>query len=255
MASGPAWGGWWPWLWGEGWGQSLPASGPILVAAGTWSLPLFPVLLSHPLNSSSYPIPYPLPPKSPFSFFPMPHANQLLNCFHWSGYTQEVVSFTKLKSYGFLVFLLCSNSGWLFTFGNPMLQLRFVVCVCVYDAVDPRASDGCVWVHCLKFKEKLIYTWLCCVTVAACGLSLVVASRGCSLLWCVGFSVQWPLVVELGLEAHGLRQLRHRGSVFPWHVESSQTRDRTCFPCIGRQILIHCTSGEISLTFSKQGKC
>ena len=28
-------------------------------------------------------------------------------------------------------------------------------------------------------------------------------------------------------------------------MESSQTRDQTCVPCIGRQILIHCTTREV----------
>ena len=28
-------------------------------------------------------------------------------------------------------------------------------------------------------------------------------------------------------------------------MEASQTRDQTCVPCIGRQILIHCTIGEV----------
>ena len=32
-----------------------------------------------------------------------------------------------------------------------------------------------------------------------------------------------------------------------WHVESSWTRDRTCVPCKGRWILIHCTTREILL--------
>ena len=32
---------------------------------------------------------------------------------------------------------------------------------------------------------------------------------------------------------------RHSGLVVRQHVESSQARDRTCVPCIGRQILIH----------------
>ena len=33
--------------------------------------------------------------------------------------------------------------------------------------------------------------------------------------------------------------------VAPQHVESSWTRDRTCVPCIGRRILIHCTTREV----------
>ena len=32
------------------------------------------------------------------------------------------------------------------------------------------------------------------------------------------------------------------GLVAPHHVESSQTRDRTCVTCIARQIFIHCTN-------------
>ena len=34
------------------------------------------------------------------------------------------------------------------------------------------------------------------------------------------------------------------GLVAPWHVESSWTRDRTCVPCSGRHILIHCATRE-----------
>ena len=34
-----------------------------------------------------------------------------------------------------------------------------------------------------------------------------------------------------------------------WYMESSQTRDRTCVPCIGRWILIHCASKEVCRCF------
>ena len=37
----------------------------------------------------------------------------------------------------------------------------------------------------------------------------------------------------------------HTGLVAPWHVGSSQTRDGTCVPCIGRRILIHCATREV----------
>ena len=40
-----------------------------------------------------------------------------------------------------------------------------------------------------------IYFWVCWVFVAARGLSLVAASRGYSSLWCVGFSLQWLLLL------------------------------------------------------------
>ena len=40
------------------------------------------------------------------------------------------------------------------------------------------------------------------------------------------------------------------GLVTPWHVGSSQTRDRTRVPCIDRQILNHCTSREVIFSLS-----
>ena len=41
-----------------------------------------------------------------------------------------------------------------------------------------------------------IYLWLRWVFVPAHGLSLVAASRGYSLLECVGFSLQWLLLLQ-----------------------------------------------------------
>ena len=41
-----------------------------------------------------------------------------------------------------------------------------------------------------------IYFWLHWVFVAACRLSLVVASGGYSSLWCTGFSLQWLLLLR-----------------------------------------------------------
>ena len=51
---------------------------------------------------------------------------------------------------------------------------------------------------------------------AACGLSLVVASRGYSLLWCAGFSLQWLLLLQStgsrseGFSSCGSRTLERR---------------------------------------------
>ena len=47
-----------------------------------------------------------------------------------------------------------------------------------------------------KFTYLFIYFWLCWVFVAACRLSLVAASGGCSLLWCADFSLQWLLLLR-----------------------------------------------------------
>ena len=83
-------------------------------------------------------------------------------------------------------------------------------------------------------------------------LSLVAASGGYSSLWCVGFSLQWLLLLwstgskRVGFSSCGTRdqQLWLTGLVAPRHVGSSWTRARTRVPCIGRRILNHCATRE-----------
>ena len=36
--------------------------------------------------------------------------------------------------------------------------------------------------------------------------------------------------------------MAHPVLVAPRHVESSRTRNRTCVPCVGRQVLFHCAT-------------
>ena len=59
-----------------------------------------------------------------------------------------------------------------------------------------------------------IYFWLCWVFVALRGLSLVGASGGYSLLWCVGFSLWWLLLLQgtrcAGFSSCGSWALEHR---------------------------------------------
>ena len=58
--------------------------------------------------------------------------------------------------------------------------------------------------------------WLCWVFVAAPRLSLVAVSGGCSSLGCVGFSLQWLLLLRstgsrhAGFSSCGSRALEHR---------------------------------------------
>ena len=124
----------------------------------------------------------------------------------------------------------------------------------------------------------IIYFWLHCVFVAACGLSLVVVSGGYSSLRCTGFSLRCLLLLRsVGSSLRWLLLLRSMGSrhasfsscstwaqqlwlvgsraqaqqlwctglVAPWHVGSSWTRDQTRVPYTGRQILNHCASREV----------
>ena len=62
-----------------------------------------------------------------------------------------------------------------------------------------QAARGAGWNFILFFINLFIYFWLHWVFIGARGLSLVVASRGYSSLWCVCFSLQWLLVAEHGL--------------------------------------------------------
>ena len=104
------------------------------------------------------------------------------------------------------------------------------------------------------FLIYFIYFWLHWVFVAACALSLVVASGGYSSLWCAGFSLRWLLLLQstgsrqVGFSSCGSRALERRlsscGARAPRHVGSSRTRARTRVPCIARRILNHCTTRE-----------
>ena len=61
-------------------------------------------------------------------------------------------------------------------------------------------------------------------------------------LQCMGFSLQWLLVAEHRLQGEGFSNCGTQALVAPWHMQSSQTRDRTHVPCITRQVLILCTT-------------
>ena len=90
--------------------------------------------------------------------------------------------------------------------------------------------------HSFSLFEKIFNFWLRWVFTAAHRLSPVAASGATLYLWCAGFSLQWlPLLGSCGTT----------GSVAPWHVESSRTRDRTHVPCIGRQTIIHSTTRQV----------
>ena len=106
--------------------------------------------------------------------------------------------------------------------------------------------------HSLIFLTHLfIYLFMAVLALRCCewGLLFVVVH---GLLTAVA-----SLIVEYGLQAHRLQQLQHTGSraqaqylwrtglVAPQHVGSSQTRDRTHVPCIGRRILNHCATREV----------
>ena len=136
---------------------------------------------------------------------------------------------------------------WLYKFTLPPTVYKGSL----FSTSSPTLVIACFFIY--------LYFWLCWVFIAACGLSLVAASRGYSSLQCAGFSLQWLLLLwstgsrRTGFSSCGTRaqqlwlmgsraqaqKLWRTGLVAPWHVGSSQTRARTRVPCIGRQILNH----------------
>ena len=75
-------------------------------------------------------------------------------------------------------------------------------------------------------------------------LSLVVAS-GSSLLWSMGFSLHWLLLLQSTRSRCMASSFWYMGLDALQHVESSWTRDQTLVPCIGRWILYHWTTREV----------
>ena len=92
---------------------------------------------------------------------------------------------------------------------------------------------GC-WILANDFLIILCIYFLAVLGLHCCeGFSLVVVSQDNSLLLCWGFSLWWLLLFQStgSVVVRTLLALRHVGS--------SQTSDRTCVPCIDRQILNH----------------
>ena len=102
----------------------------------------------------------------------------------------------------------------------------------------------------IKKKQKTIYFCLCWVFTATLGLSSVAASRGFFPLQCAGLLIavaslvenckhhrnpkkqqklRWLLLWSTGSGAQP-QEFLGRGSVAPWHVGSSWTRDGTRVP-------------------------
>ena len=86
-------------------------------------------------------------------------------------------------------------------------------------------------------KEEIIFG--CTGSLLQCTSLSLIAEHGLLLLWSTGF------------RRAGFSKLWFLGLTALQHVESSQTRDGTHVPCIGRQILSHWTTREVWSTFLK----
>ena len=96
---------------------------------------------------------------------------------------------------------------------------------------------------------KSLFFWLCWVFIAGPGFTElqqagVTLHCGAWASHCGGFSCYGARAL-----ATWAWQLWFVGLVASGHVASSQTRDRTSVPCIGRQILNHWTTREVLTLF------
>ena len=102
-----------------------------------------------------------------------------------------------------------------------------------------------IFFHC-RF-QKALFIWLHWAFIAACGLSLVVISRGWFLVQCLGFSLQWLVLLQhagcraCGLSSWSAQTLLSRGM---WDVPWPGIEPMSC----GRQILHYWTTWEVLLS-------
>ena len=116
------------------------------------------------------------------------------------------------------------------------------VCLYIYFCLQ--------WVFNVACELSLLWqaeATLCCVTGASHCRAQTLGTRtsvvaACGLCHCGLWALKHAGFNSCSMQA---QQLWHLGLVLPRHVESSQTRDPSHVPCIGRQFLNHCTTREI----------
>ena len=145
-----------------------------------------------------------------------------------------------------------------------LLPFFFFVAVSWFQKSDSECIHYLSYVSSTPNKLGYIFLsfWLCGIFIAARRVSLVLASRDYSLVWCAGrlLIAEASLVAEHGLQgmqasvaaAHGLsswqlQDSRAQAQQF-WHtalscslrhVGSSQVRDQTLVSCTGMQTVNH----------------
>ena len=164
-----------------------------------------------------------------------------------------ILKFSFFKIFLFIYFLAASClrcCAWTFSSCGKWGRLFIAVCRLLIVVASLVAEHG-LQVHGL---QQLQHTGS--VVVARGPQSArasVVVARGLSscnaqALGHVSFSGCGMWSQQLWLEGSRVQaqQLWHMGLVVPQHVRSSWTRDRTCVPCIGRRILNHCATREVT---------
>ena len=135
------------------------------------------------------------------------------------------ICFTVLAMTLSLPWTLASSNEW--SWQRPIhLFLLFIIFCC---AGSSSLLMGFLWLLCTGSRHT---------GFSSCGSwaqQLLVSAVAAYRLSCCGLRV-----LDCGLGSCG-----YTGFAAPWPVQSSQTRDRTHVPYIGRQILIHWTSREV----------
>ena len=93
-------------------------------------------------------------------------------------------------------------------------------------------------------KHFFVYLWLCWISLAACGLSLVAASGGCSLAVVCRLLLAALLLQSVGSRARGLRSLWPSGWAALRHIESSWSTGRIHVPRSGGGFLTNGPPGK-----------
>ena len=97
-----------------------------------------------------------------------------------------------------------------------------------------------------------VYFWLRWVFVAARRLSLVAASGGYSLLWCVGFSLWWLLLLRsTGSRSTGFSSCGARAQLLCGMWDPPGPGLEPVPPGTGRRILNRSATREIPISFLK----
>ena len=132
---------------------------------------------------------------------------------------------------------------WSFSFSISPQKLSWPQIFCTGDKVI--SCEGEKWREAFFFffflQVGVVLGLHCCTrTFSGCGKQGLLFTA----VWGLPTVVS-SLVAEHRLLVHRLQQLWHTGSVAPWHVESSWTRDGTHTPHIGRWIPIYWTAKEV----------
>ena len=138
----------------------------------------------------------------------------------------------------------CNNNEWVSCTYNFLFSG-----LCLIVDQDYSKYHKCFWQFFSLWYILLSISslFLTMVFIAVRGLSLAAASRGLLFIFAVlRFLSWWPLLLKStsSRACLGSAVAAHRFSC-PQHVESSQTRDRTCVLCIARWILNPWTTREV----------